>query len=378
MKSLPMLRQSRRLATTLLSAILVASAASTFAAPTDTTSPLHLNANENLFGFSPKAQEAVIKAVESGNFYNRNELDDLAVMLAKKEGVTKDYIQLTHGSGPMLLMTAATYGKPGANIVTTSPGYPQLTGAFAQRGGSIKYTPVGANLGYDFKAMLAAIDANTAIVYVCNPNNPTGVLANPTELRNFIMAVPENVLVFVDEAYLELANTDLAANTMTPLVKLRKNLIVSRTFSKGYALAGFRVGYGTGNPEVLAKVRANDTGTAPSFLAAIAAKASLADTEHLQGNIKKYREIRAYTMKELDRLGLKHSDAQGAFVIFKAGIEAKEFQKKMLEKKIQVNTVFGVAPGQEGEYKDWIRVSIGTQEDMELFIGATASILGKS
>jgi histidinol-phosphate aminotransferase len=292
--------------------------------------------------------------------------------------VTKDYIQLTHGSGPMLLMTAATYGKPGANIVTTSPGYPQLTGAFAQRGGTIKYTPVGANLGYDFKAMMGAIDANTAIVYVCNPNNPTGVLADPAELRNFIMAVPENVLVFVDEAYLELANTDLQKNTMTPLVKLRKNLIVSRTFSKGYALAGFRVGYGTGHPEVLAKVRANDTGTAPSYLAAIAAQASVQDTEHLMGNIKKYRAVRDYTMKELDRLGLKHSDAQGAFVIFKAGIEAKEFQKKMLEKKIQVNTVFGVAPGQEGEYKDWIRVSIGTQEDMELFIGATASILGKS
>lgn len=165
---------------------------------------------------------------------------------------------------------------------------------------------------------------------------------------------------------------------MAPLVKVRKNLIVSRTFSKGYALAGFRVGYGTANPEVLANLKKYDMGAAPSFLAAIAAEAAVKDQEYLQANIKKYREVRAYVMKEFDRLGLKHSDAQGAFVIFKTGIDGAEFRQKMLEKKIQVNTVFGVGPQQEAEYKDWVRVSIGTKEDMDLFIGATMSILGKT
>lgn len=366
---------THHLAGSLLSVLLAAQA---LAAPTDASSPLHLNGNENLFGFSPRVQAAVTKAIESGNFYNRNDVDDLIKVLAEKEGVGKDYIFPTHGSGPILLMTAAAYSKPGVNIVTTSPGYPQLTGAFQKWGGTVKYTPVAANLGYDFKAMARAIDANTAIVYICNPNNPTGVLADPAEMRNFIITVPANVLVFVDEAYLELANSALETNSMASLVKVRKNLIVSRTFSKGYALAGFRVGYGTANPEVLANLKKYDMGAAPSFLAAIAAKAAVEDKEYLQANVKKYREVRAYTMKELDRLGLKHSEAQGAFVIFKTGMDGAEFRQKMLEKKIQVNTVFGVGPQQEADYKDWIRVSIGTKEDMDLFIGATASILGKT
>src|SRR3954466_1284672 len=109
MKSLLCLSPRRRLATALLSAVLAASAATAVAAPTDTTSPLHLNGNENLFGFSPRVQSAVTKAIESGNFYNRNDVDDLIKVLADKEGVGKDYIMPTHGSGPILLMTAAAY-----------------------------------------------------------------------------------------------------------------------------------------------------------------------------------------------------------------------------------------------------------------------------
>src|SRR5207245_1416268 len=108
---------------------------------------------------------------------------DLVDVLAAKEGVSKDYILPTAGSGPVLMMAAAAYGKPGVNVVTAAPGYPQLTGAFAKWGGTIKYVPVAPSLGYDFKAMSRAIDANTAVVYICNPNNPTGVLADPAELR---------------------------------------------------------------------------------------------------------------------------------------------------------------------------------------------------
>ncbi|HEY0944410.1 MAG TPA: histidinol-phosphate transaminase [Opitutaceae bacterium] len=378
MKELSSTPLPRRLAAVALFALVAAATVARLsAAPTDPNSPVRLGSNENPFGFSPKAKEAILKYVESGNYYNRNDVDALVTALAAKEGVSPDYIHATAGSGPMLEMTAAALGKPGANIVTAAPGYPQLTMAFEKWGGTIKYVKVGGKMGYDFKAVSLAIDENTAAVYICNPNNPTGVLADTAELRKFILTAPQHVLIFVDEAYLELAKAPLATTTAAPLVKLRKNLIVSRTFSKAYGLAGFRIGYGIGHPDTLAKVAKHDIGASPSYLAAIAAREAVLDQATLQQNVKKYQEVRDYVLKEFDRMGLSYAEPSGAFILFKAGIDSAEFQKKMLDQKIMVQRPFGVGP-LEQEYKDWVRVSIGTKEDMDLFLGATMKILGKT
>ena len=223
--------------------------------PTINDGNVRISSNENAFGFSPKALARMHEALESGNYYNGNEGAELVRLCAAREGVAEDFILPTPGSGPVLMMTAWSYAKPGLNVVTTDSGYGQLVGAFTAKGGDVKYASLNEKMGYDFKGLRELIDANTAIVYICNPNNPTGVLADPAELRNFILSVPENILVFVDEAYLELSDTGLKANTMAPLVKVRKNLVVSRTFSKGFALAGLRVGYGIGNPAVLSRLR---------------------------------------------------------------------------------------------------------------------------
>jgi histidinol-phosphate aminotransferase len=347
------------------------------AAPTDASSPLRLGSNENPFGYSPKAKEAVIRYIESANYYNRNEVDEMVRVCAEKEGVAPAYILPTAGSGPLLEMTGAAFGREGVNIVTAAPGYPQLTSTFAKWGGTIKYVTVNDQLGYDFKAMALSIDGDTSMVYICNPNNPTGVLADPAELRRFIMSVPAHVLVFVDEAYLELSAGGVPVNSMAPLVKVRRNLVVSRTFSKAYALAGFRAGYGIGHPDTLARLQRHNIGASPSYLAAIAAQEAVRDQAHLQENVRKYQEVRAYVCKEFDRMGLAYAKPEGAFILFKAGIDSSEFVKKMLDKKIMVTRPFGLGP-LEADYADWVRVSIGTQEDMELFLGATASILGKT
>ncbi len=334
---------------------------------------IRISSNENAFGFSDKAKERMMDRLKNGNYYNHDEADVLAGMLAAKYGVQKDYIVTTAGSGPVLLMTAAAYGKPGINMVTADPGYPQLTNTFANFGGSVKYVPTNAKLGYDFVALSKAIDDKTTLVYICNPNNPTGVLADPSELRKFVLSVPPNILVFVDEAYLELSDSAFEINTMTSLVKVRKNLIVAHTFSKAYALAGFRVGYGVGHPETLAKIKLYYQGP-PSFLAAIAAQESLKDKEHLEANRKKYHDVRQMVCKEFERLGLKYSEPQGAFIFFKTGIPAPEFQKKMRALNIMVTQPFGPAEG----FADWARVSIGTQEEMEIFIGALHKVLNKT
>ena len=346
------------------------------AAPANEDGPVRLGSNENAFGFTPKVEAALIKAIKTGNYYNRDEVDEMVKLCAAREGVPENFILPTAGSGPVLLMTAAAFGKPGVNVVNCAPGYPQLTGAFTSFGGEIKYVYVNEKGGADFKAMLRAIDDKTAIAYVCNPNNPTGVQADPAELRNFIMSVPERVIVFVDEAYLELSDAGYKNSTVTPLVKLKKNLIVSHTFSKAFGLAGFRAGYGVAQPELLAKLKPFYQG-APSFLAAIAAQEAIKDTKFMEENRQKYRDARAMVCKEFDKMGLKYFAPQGAFILFKAAMDSGEVQKKMRDQNIMVTRPFGLAPGQTG-YEDWVRVSIGTEEEMDLFLGALSKTLGKT
>lgn len=336
--------------------------------------PLRLGSNENPFGTSPAARRAIVTNVDRSNYYNRDEVDTMVSMLAAKEGVPESYILPTPGSGPVLEMTALAYAKPGTNVITAQPGYPQLVGAFTRYGGEVKYVAVGPDHGYDFDAMLAAIDDDTAIVYICNPNNPTGVLADPIELKTFIMKVPAEILVFVDEAYLELSNTGLAANTVAPLTKLRKNMIVSRTFSKAYGMAGLRAGYGIGSPEVFEPVRKYDFARGPNYLTALAVQAAIEDKEFLEYSISNYRTVRAATCDKFAEMGVPYSEPNGAFVLFDCGMDSLEFREKMATHNIMVQITFGPAPG----YEHWARVSIGTQDDMDVFFEAFEKIREES
>lgn len=372
---LPQSRPSRLLATSFALALSFSTALHA-GKPTINDGVVRIGSNENPFGFSPKALEKMKAALDAGNYYNHNDIADMVAACASKEGVKEDYILPTPGSGPVLMMTAWVYAKPGVNVVTSAMGYTQLTRAFVEHGGDVKFAPLNAKMGYDFKALGAAINDKTVIVYICNPNNPTGVLADPAELKKFVMSVPENILVFVDEAYLELADSGLAVNTAAPLVKLRKNLIVSRTFSKGYAMAGLRAGYGIANPEVLEKLKLFYAG-GPSYLAAIAATESLKDTAHLDENRAKYKEVRDYVCKEFDKMGIKYASPQGAFVYFRSGMKDKDLLAKMKSKNILISgsRESGVP---EGAYGDWARVSIGTKEEIDLFLGEMSKILGKT
>ena len=348
---------------------LLLAAAFASAAPAPPTDMLRLGSNENPYGYTPKAEVAMVEAIKSAQYYNRTEIQALIDVLAVKEGVPRDYLYVTAGSGTVLELIGMAYYAPGGNVVNISPGYPQIGWAFKRMGGEIKFAPLGENMGYDFAALAKTIDANTKIVVICNPNNPTGALADPKALRNFIMGVPENVLVVVDEAYLELADTPLTVNSAAPLTKLRKNLAVTRTFSKAYGMAGVRIGYAIANPEILAKLKRIDPGSSPSFIAAAAAKAAVQDQDFMEGNRRKYSAVRNYTMRELDKLGLKYNVPQGAFILFEIGMDSGEAQSQFRDNGILISrpTLFDLAPGDDVKYKNWVRVSLGTQEDMEKF-----------
>lgn len=345
------------------------------AQPTLEDSPIRLSSNENAFGFTPKAKESMIKYIENGGYYNRNNVSELVSVLAKKENVSADQIITTAGSGPVLMMTALAYAEPGKNVVTTAMGYTQLTRKFEAHGGEVRYAPLSEDMGYDFAALKAAIDEDTVIVYICNPNNPTGSLANPNELKQFIMSVPKDILVFVDEAYLELSEGSFAMNTMSPMVKIRKNMLLARTFSKSYGMAGFRVGYGVGDPAVIEKIRHYYMGP-PTYLTAIAAVEAIKDTEHMAANVKRYQTVRDYTEAGFDSLGVPYVDPQGAFIYFNSGLQVDELRKAMSDAGILISgsRESGVEPG---TYSDWARVSIGKKEEMDAFLTTLAGLLGK-
>jgi histidinol-phosphate aminotransferase len=341
--------------------------------PTQENSPTRLSSNENAFGFTPRAKQAMIANIDAGSYYNRNEIDLLEELCAQREGVPRNYILSTPGSGPVLMMTALAYAEPGKNVVTTAMGYTQLTRKFEERGGSVKYAPLGADMGYDFEALRAQIDKNTVIVYICNPNNPTGVLSDPMALKQFVLSVPPEILVFVDEAYLELAETPFAANTAAPLVRMRKNMIVSRTFSKSFGMAGFRIGYGIAHPDILAKIRVFHMG-GPTYLTAIAAQEALRDTAYMDYLAEQYRTVRRYTCERFDAMGIRYAQSSGAFVFFQAGMEGERLREEMALRGILISG--SRESGVEiGTYGDWARVSIGTKAQMDEFFTALESIL---
>lgn len=357
----------------------LALAASLGAQPLNNPDVLRLGSNENPFGFSAKAEAVMTAAIKSSNYYNRDVVRELVEVLAAKEGVKEDCIYPTAGSGVALELIGMAYGAPGANLVNISPGYPQVGWSFKKFGGEVKFAPLGKNHGYDFDALAKTIDANTRIVIVCNPNNPTGALADPAALRKFIMSTPEHVLVVVDEAYLELADTALAVNTMAPMTKLKKNVVVTRTFSKAYGMAGLRAGYAIGNPEIFAKMKKFDPGAGPSFLAAIAAKEAVKDQAKMEDNRKKYSDGRRLALKQFDSLGLKYVYPQGAFVLFEIGIDSAEAREKFLKNNILVTrpNSFDLSPADTINYKNWLRVSVGTPEDMQKFFEVLKVILEK-
>lgn len=323
--------------------------------------PIRISGNENAFGYSQMAMMAIMEDLPNVNRYAFMEAREFQDALAAREGVPSDYIIATGGSGPILQMTALATAAPGKNMITVTPGYMQLTRTFEAAGGTIKAIPVTTDkLEYDLDAIKAAIDENTALIYFCNPNNPTGTTIDPDALKAFIKELPDSIVAFVDEAYLELSEGGLEKNSMIDLIKEGENVIIARTFSKVYGMAGIRVGYGIMDPEMVKKVRLYHMG-GPNRLGMAAAVASLADTGFFEESVTQYQAVRKMVTDKLDELGVEYANPQGSFVFIKTGIPIAFFQKLMEEKNLLVGRPFP-------PYLDWCRVSIGTEEEMSIFL----------
>ncbi len=328
-----------------------------------------LNANENPYGPSPMAMEAFKNSVSGGNRYAWKELFQLVDKIADFEKVESKNIMMGPGSSDLLEKTAMVFFKDGGNVVSADPSYMSLIRVAESVGATWKPVPLKEDWSHDLKAMEEAIDDQTKLVYICNPNNPTGSMTDHEELVDFCSRVSEKVPIFVDEAYLWFLE-DGAKKSMVSLINQGKNVIIARTFSKIHGMAGLRVGYIVALEETLDRLKKITRGgmgiTLPSVYGAIAA---MDDADFIDKSRTLNAECREYVYSSLKQLGIdSYVPSSTSFIIFPIQMEGKPFLEQMTELKVGVRAF-------QFMDQNWCRVSMGTMEEMKTFTSALNKVL---
>lgn len=330
-----------------------------------------LLANENPWGPSKKAIAAVGDAASKGNRYVYNSAVEMMETLAKKEGVAPNQVLVAAGSTDILEKTAFALCMKGGNVVSADPSYLSLVKTAQAIGATWKNIPLRADYAHDLDAMEKAIDENTKLVYICNPNNPTGTMTPASEIRAFIKKVNSRVPIFIDEAYMELLENP-NAETAVGTIGEGYDVIIARTFSKIHGMAGLRVGYMVAKPERVKQIQdLVRTEMGLSVTSVAGAMASLKDEsfqEFTRTNNKKNRE---FAFEELKKLGFNPIPSSTNFILFPIQMPVKELLDKMLEKGVGIR-------GYEIDGKPYARVSIGTMDELKLFVKTLQSITSTS
>ena len=330
-----------------------------------------LASNENPVGPSPKALAAIQGELEELTRYPDGAGFELKKVLCEKLNIQPEQITLGNGSSDILDFITRVFVNDGDNIVVSQHAF-AIYGLVAKMVGAETIAAPAKNFAHDLDAMLAAINDKTRIVFVTNPNNPTGTWIKKDELIAFLDKVPERVLVLLDEAYFEYVDEADYPNGIE-LLSQYSNLVVTRTFSKAYGLASMRVGYGVSSPEIadlLNRVR-------PPFnvnsFALAAAKAAVLDEGYVAESIAVNNNGMAYLEGEFNRLGLDFIPSVGNFISVKmpTGIDAMAVNDGLLREGVIIRPVANY------EMPEYLRVSIGIAKENQAFIAALEKVLAQ-
>lgn len=323
---------------------------------------VRLNSNENPYGPSEKAKKAIMDILSEANRYPFNAGDDLKAILAKKEGVTKEHIHLGAGSSDLLCQSGVAFGLEGGRILSCFPTFWLLMEYAEVFHATWDKVNLNEKLEYDYEALTSAIKSDTKLVFVCNPNNPTGTLVDSNKVRAFCEDVSKKIPVYADEAYLEFLEP-AQQSSMVDLVKKDMNVIVSRTFSKVYGLAGMRLGYLVAKPDLIKKISKYGGDFPMSQTGIAAAKASLGDDDFMAMVRNKNATARKVLTDYLDQRKYNYGKSLTNFVFFAAPKDGKTILKKMDEAGYLIRIW-------DYQQKEWCRVSIGTEDEMKGFVKA--------
>lgn len=328
-----------------------------------------LLANENPWGPSKKAISAIAESASRGNRYVYSSAMDMVEALAKKEGVAPGQVLVAAGSTDILEKTAFALCMKGGNVVSADPSYLSLVKTAQAIGATWKNIPLKSDYAHDLDAMANAIDENTKLVYICNPNNPTGTITPAADIKAFIKKVNSRVPIFIDEAYLELLeNPD--AETAVGTINEGYDVIIARTFSKIHGMAGLRVGYMVAKPERVKQIQdLVRTEMGLSVTSVAGAMASLKDVSFQDSSRKNIKLGREYVTEELKKMGFQPIPSCTNFVLFPIQMPVKDLVDKMLERSVGIR-------GYEIGGKPFARVSIGTMDELKLFVKSLSAVTG--
>lgn len=336
--------------------------ASVLVPPTLAASDLiRLHRNENAYGASPRAMLALMDALSSTvQRFPDVESDALRRTLASLHGVEFDRIVIGCGSTDVLRMAANAMLVPGTSVVTALPTFDVLTRFAEQRGAAVTAVALTTQHAHDLDGMLAAVDASTRLVYICNPNNPTGTLTRRQDLERFVRTLRSDVFIVIDEAYHHYvdAKAEYASFIDRPIDDPR--IIVTRSFSKLFALAGARVGYAVVAPTTARLLAASALPDAVSALAARAAALSLDDSEHGQWTAQRNASERQEFLSQANRRMLRTIDSHTNFVMLDTARPSAEIVQHLRANRILVG-------GPYPRYESYIRVSLGTSDEIREF-----------
>ncbi len=335
--------------------------------PKDPRDLILLNSNENPYGPFPSAMETLVEARSFAMRYPDYWMDQLQEKLAAYHDVDPSMVVVTCGSTEVLKLAAQAFLAPGRRLVLAEPTFEAIAFYGRQTGAEIAKVPVTADHRHDFEAMARAAEERPGLVYVCNPNNPTGVLESKAAVEELVARVPRESIVLVDEAYFHYVE-DPGYGTMLDAVKTGKNVVIARTFSKVFGMAGLRLGYAVARKELMMQMRPHQVMESGNVLACAAALASFEDEAEVKRQRTLNNQTRAYAVEEMKKRGRACIPSHTNFFCVPIAQPARPVIAAFREEGISVGRFFPALP-------EHIRVSIGSPEEMQKFVAAFDKVL---
>lgn len=336
---------------------------------------IKLASNENPLGPSPLAVEAIRQAADSVNFYPDNDASELRAALAQRHELGPEQVFITDGSNALLDLICRMFLSPGLNCISSERSFISYP-IFSKLAGGGYVTLPTKNDGYDLDAIASAINDHTRVVILANPNNPTGTMFDAGETEAFLRRVPDHVLVVLDEAYHEFGDyfaksRGIVYSRSTDYVRSgRLNVVVLRTFSKIYGLAGIRLGYALGHPELLQHFARARTAFSISALAEAAGNAAIQDEQHVRRTLENNAAGAPWLFQRLTEMGLRVIPTNTNFICFETEEDANALARRMQSQGVIIRSLvpWGIPRG--------LRVTIGTPEQNEKFINSLRQVIG--
>ena len=326
---------------------------------------LKLSSNENVLGPPKTVKESLQKTLHDIALYpDKNQLIEA---LSNEFAIPKDHIIIGNGSDEVLLGAGLAYLNPGDQVISSTQTFSQYR-FIADVLDAEYYEAPMTNDRYDLTAITKAVTPKTKLIFIANPNNPTGTIITQSELRSFMNDIPETCLIVLDEAYQEYATHPEYPQTVG-LYKHHSNILITRTFSKLYGLAGLRVGYGISNEAVIRQIRKTQQPFNVNQIALSSARLALSDKDHIKESIKLNTNGKSYLYNELNKLNLTYIDTQANFILIDLPISGDLMFDHLCKKGIIVRSLSSFGR------PNAIRVTIGTQSQNERFINALTTII---